>query len=446
MLNALVNALVREDEAIAAAPGQGAQLNMAVNLKEAESSGLSSLSGDTTRHKELHRGPALRGGGAKRTLAVFHEAGRRRLGLALAKCLGDASEAINEECKVAEDIQSAIQPRQAAQWETDPFDRLEACNIVERFYKQDLVENYLGWLAQHRNAAIEIGDDNDQNEVDAADIGLYRRWVKTARQYLRAITLNWRSMDIPFFPGSKMKPRIAYFLGKLTVNLVKISSKEPNMQVPELPSYTFKRPIAARKENAEALIREWMGITEQINKPNPFEDTYHGESVLLSLNFFKKAGKVNPDLMDFLETKDHKIERDCLGNFGESSLWSAVAQPGWLPKPYFDHVIQHARDTVTDYIDVIFRDIPLEDKRKRTRWFANMSKQTRSMIDYAAMSRMKATAKTEFLTGVPKSQRQLPPIEEKGGKGEQQEPPNLIKERGKLQTKMSSFFRRHGFI
>lgn len=51
MLNALVNALVREDEAIAAAPGQGAQLNMAVNLKEAESSGLSSLSGDTTRHK-----------------------------------------------------------------------------------------------------------------------------------------------------------------------------------------------------------------------------------------------------------------------------------------------------------------------------------------------------------------------------------------------------------
>lgn len=124
-------------------------------------------------------------------------------------------------------------------------------------------------------------------------------------------------MDIPFFPGSKMKPRIAYFLGKLTVNLVKISSKEPNMQVPELPSYTFKRPIAARKENAEALIREWMGITEQINKPNPFEDTYHGESVLLSLNFFKKAGKVNPDLMDFLETKDHKIERDCLGNFGE---------------------------------------------------------------------------------------------------------------------------------
>ena len=171
-----------------------------------------------------------------------------------------------------------------------------------------------------------------------------------------------------------------------------------------------------------------MGVADRWYNTPKFGGSLHCETVLLSLSALEseframKGESTSPlDIKDYLNTTEHQIEpalmdfalkmskvlavskrccpacghfvhildaeRKCKAflraglNFkkldsawdadvsimysGVHNTWSACSLPSWLPFRYFDEIADHARQRVARWADLIFSDLPLEEKTKR---------------------------------------------------------------------------------
>ena len=166
---------------------------------------------------------------------------------------------------------------------------LEAFTISPDTYtatKHDIIEMYLNWLAHandiqsssaqrsHPTEMTTVRDVNEEDEddseevrqqdeaemiVDVKDESHYdarSRWARSARQYLRVLTLHWRSIYTLVYPGPKIEPHIGDFLSHFTFNLIDVRAKEQDNRLQDLMPCIMRHPFAQQQPRAQEMIRE----------------------------------------------------------------------------------------------------------------------------------------------------------------------------------------------